>query len=175
MFPLHIIAYVAPTHDLPSPPSTIFFILPGDDRLAPVSDLEAVGREGGSESRTSSITLYFSLQSWAARRWTYSLWDILDNSQCGKCVWIPNENRSSLCFIKCCYYQHFQIAHIPLTNRQPCRYLGGGKGRQRLDCHCSSATVHFLCNVCGLFFTKGSIYWKVEIYMLRFLTDVRMH
>lgn len=85
-FPWHLIACVAPIHDLLAPPSTIFFILPGDDRLGPVSDLEAVGREGGSESRTASITLYFSPQSSAARRLTHSLWDILDNSQCGKCV-----------------------------------------------------------------------------------------
>lgn len=85
------------------------------------------GGEGGSWGRSNSITLCFSLQSRAARRLTHSLRDTLDNSQSGKCGWIPNENRSSLCFINCCCYQHFQIPHIPLTNRRPCRYLGGGE------------------------------------------------
>lgn len=42
---MHIIAYIASTHALLSPPSTIFFTSPGDDRRAPVSDLEAGGRE----------------------------------------------------------------------------------------------------------------------------------
>ncbi len=150
--PLHIITYITSAHTLLSPPSAIFSTSPGDDRRAPASDLEAVGRERGSWSRTNSITLCFSLQSRAARRLTHSLWDTLDNSQSGKCGWIPNENRSSLCFINCCYYQHFQIPHIPLTNRQPCRYLGGGKGRKMLECRCGSVTVHFLCNGCGVFY-----------------------
>ncbi len=178
MFPIHIIAFITSVHTLLSPPSAIFFTSPGDDRRGPVSDLEAVGRERerGRESwsRTSSITLCFSLQSRAARRLTHSLWDTLNNSQSGKCGWIPNENRSSLCFINCCHYQHFQIAHIPLTNRQPCRCFGGWKRRKMLHCHCSSVTVHFSAMDVG-FFPIGAIYCKLRTYMFRSLMVVSMH
>lgn len=75
----HHCQFVTPTHNLLLP-ATIFSPSPGDDRRGLVSDLEAVGREGGSYSRTHTITLYFSLQSRAVRRLTHSLWDVLDNS-----------------------------------------------------------------------------------------------
>lgn len=104
-------------------------------QMCPVSDLETVGRERGSWSSSLSITLCFSLQSQAARRLTHSLRDTVDNSQSGKCDWIPNENRSSLCFINCCYDLHFQISHIPLTNRER---------RKMFDCHCFFKTTRFL-------------------------------
>lgn len=84
-------------------------------------------RARGRRSRSLSITPCFSLQSWGTQRLRHSLWDSLDISQSGKCGWIPNENRSSLCFINCCCDRHFQISHIPLTLWQPCRYSGGGK------------------------------------------------
>lgn len=104
-------------------------------------------REAAEAGAAPSLCV-FPLQSRAARRLTHSLWDTLNNSPSGKCGWISNENRSSLCFINCCYYRHFQIPHIPLTNRQPCRYVGAGKRRKMLVCHCSSVAVHFLCNWC---------------------------
>lgn len=139
------------THPQPSAPSTIFSTSPGDDRRTPVSDLEAAGRERereAAEAEAAPSLCVFPLQSRTAQHLTHSLWDPLDNSPSGKCGWIPNENRSSLCFINCCYYRHFQIPHIPLTNRQPCRYVGAGKRRKMLVCHCSSVAVHFLCNWC---------------------------
>lgn len=104
-------------------------------------------REAAEAGAAPSLCV-FPLQSRTARHLTHSLWDTLDNSPSGKCGWIPNENRSSLCFINCCYYRHFQIPHIPLRNRQPCRYVGAGKRRKMLVCHCSSVAVHFLCNWC---------------------------
>lgn len=117
-----------------------------------IESLQAEGarrREAAGAGAAPSLCV-FPLQSRVARRLTHSLWDTLHNSLSGNCGWIPNENRSSLCFINCCYYRHFQIPLVPPTNRQPCRCVGAVKRREMLVCHCSSATAHFLCNWCGV-------------------------
>lgn len=157
-FLFHVVASVTPTHELLSPPFTIFSTCLGDDRRTPVSDLEAVARDGGrgGKSRTSSITLCFSLQCWSAQCLKHSLWDALDDSVLGAQLNTKWKQKDSLCFINC-YYQHLQIDHISLTNLQPFCYFGGRKRRRMLDCHCSSVTVHFLYNMMGFFFFLNRI------------------
>lgn len=115
-------------------------------------------KKRGSWTRISSITLCFSLQSPAARRLTHSLRDTLDISQCGKCGWIPNENRSCRCFINCCYYQHFQIPPYSPDKSAVMSLYRWRERKKTSDCHCSSVTVHFPCNGCEVFFFRVHIW-----------------